>query len=154
MSRWPYVVLLLATRCLYWGVHLTVICLLNCILQNVKLTLHNTDLDHQMPLPEGTSDCTLHSQLYSSTCQDDLMLYWSWPPDASTGGVCLIWNFELILGLGLASQRSFLWKTNKFFVPELFGKFLAFVRHNHAYILCDRHMNNIRILLCKIISFL
>ena len=34
------------------------------------------------------------------------------PPDASTKGVCLIWNFELISGLALASQRSFLRKTN------------------------------------------
>ena len=67
-----YVVLLLATRCLYWGEHLTVICLLNCIPQNVKFTLCSTDVDHQMPLPGGMSDCPLHSQLHSSTCQDDL----------------------------------------------------------------------------------
>ena len=31
MSSWPYVVLLLTTRCLYWGVHLTVSCLCICI---------------------------------------------------------------------------------------------------------------------------
>ena len=35
------------------GVHLTVICLLNCSLQNVKLTLCSTGLDCQMPLPGG-----------------------------------------------------------------------------------------------------
>ena len=34
---------------------------------NVKLTLHSTGLDHQMPLLGGTSDCLLHS----SECQDD-----------------------------------------------------------------------------------
>ena len=50
MSNWPDVVLLLATRCLYWGVHLTVHCLLNCILQNVRFTWCHTALGHQMPL--------------------------------------------------------------------------------------------------------
>ena len=39
------------------------------------------------------------------------MQYCSWPPDASTVGVHLL--FELILGLGLASQMSFLRKTKK-----------------------------------------
>ena len=53
MSSWPYVVLLLTTRCLYWGVHLTVYCIFNCVLQNVKMTLGSTGLGHQMPLPGG-----------------------------------------------------------------------------------------------------
>ena len=45
------------------------------------MTLDSNALGHQMPLAGGTSDCPLHSQLYSSECQDDLMLYSSWPPD-------------------------------------------------------------------------
>ena len=36
------------------------------------------------------SDWPLHLQLHFSTCQDDLMWYCSWPPDASTGGyICI-----------------------------------------------------------------
>ena len=50
MSRWPDVVLLLATRCLYWRVCPTVYCILNCMLQNVMMTLHSTACGHQMPL--------------------------------------------------------------------------------------------------------
>ena len=37
----------------------------------------------------GMSDCPLHFQLHSSTCQDDLTLHHYWPADASTRGVCL-----------------------------------------------------------------
>ena len=55
MSRWLYIILFWTTRCLYWGVYLTVHCLLNCILQNVKMTLRSTGLDHQMPLLGGSS---------------------------------------------------------------------------------------------------
>ena len=55
MSSWPEVVLLLATRCPYEGVHLTVHCLCNCIPQHVKMTLCGTALGHQMPLLGGTS---------------------------------------------------------------------------------------------------
>ena len=40
---------------------------------NVKMTLCSTALGHQMPLPGGTSDCNLPSQLHSSTCQTDLV---------------------------------------------------------------------------------
>ena len=37
------------------GVYLTVHCILNCILQNVKMTLCSTALGYQMPLLGGTS---------------------------------------------------------------------------------------------------
>ena len=45
------------------GVHLTVICLLNCIPQHVKMTLCSTALDHQMPLlgVHLTAHCLLSS---------------------------------------------------------------------------------------------
>ena len=72
MSRWPYIVVLLATRCLYWWVHL--------LLNFISLKCH-TDLMH---------DCK---------CQADLMLYCFWPPDVSTGGMSAlhllkIWALE------------------------------------------------------------
>ena len=75
MSSWPYVVVLLLTiRCLYWGIflHPQNVKLTWRMTVNVKLTLHSTALDHQMPLLGDTSDCPLHSQLHSSECQDYL----------------------------------------------------------------------------------
>ena len=59
MSRWPYFVGLLATRCLYGGYILSEIfnyLCIPCFLQNVKMTLHCTLLGHKMPLQGGTSD--------------------------------------------------------------------------------------------------
>ena len=54
MSRWPYIVLLLATRCMYGGTaHLRVHLVLKY--ENVKMTLRSTPLGHQMPLLGGTS---------------------------------------------------------------------------------------------------
>ena len=55
MSRCPYA----ATRCLYWGVHLPDQCILNCILQNVKMTLCSTALGQQMLLQRGRSACVM-----------------------------------------------------------------------------------------------
>ena len=63
VSSWTDVVLLLATRCLLWGVHLSWVYLT----ANVKLTWHSTaqywahinwtqvssTVDHEMPLPGG-----------------------------------------------------------------------------------------------------
>ena len=57
MSSWPDVVLLLTTRCLYWGY----ICIFSiafpqnvkptlCMTVHIKLTWHSTALGHQMPL--------------------------------------------------------------------------------------------------------
>ena len=40
----------------------------------------------QRPLLGDTSDCPLHSLLPALICHDDLMWYFSWPPDASTVG--------------------------------------------------------------------
>ena len=56
----------LTTRSLFRGVHLTVHCILNCIIQNVKMTLHSTALGHQMPLPGGGTSAF-------SKCQANLM---------------------------------------------------------------------------------
>ena len=59
MWRRPDAVLLLATRCLYQGVHLSWVCLtvnvkVNlCLTVNVKLTWHSTALGHWMPLLGG-----------------------------------------------------------------------------------------------------
>ena len=61
MSSWPDVVLLLTTRCLYQGVHLTWICLT----AHVKLTWCSTALCHQMPVVGGTSDLGMSD----CTCQ-------------------------------------------------------------------------------------
>ena len=49
-------------------VHLTVLCLLNCSLQNVKMTLCSTGLDHQMPLPREAYICIWNLELISVLC--------------------------------------------------------------------------------------
>ena len=59
-------------------------CSLNCILQNVKMTLCSTPLGHQMPLPGVSAHLRVH----------------------------FIGKYELTSKFTLASQRSFLWKTN------------------------------------------
>ena len=67
-----------------------------------------TDLDHQMPIMGGTSNCNLPSQLHSKKWKSptDLMLYCSWSPDASTVGSamtvhsilnCILQNFKMTL---------------------------------------------------------
>ena len=85
---WPDIVLLLVTRCLYWGVHLNCICLTLNVKQTLYLTVHvrltwcSTSPGHQMPVPGGTSDwmselgmsdCHLSPQLSSWKCQGDLI---------------------------------------------------------------------------------
>ena len=126
MSSWPYVVLHLTTTCLYWGVCLTVYCLVNCIPQHVKLTLCSTALDHQMPLPSR------YLWLYSAFSIAFFQI-WSWPDIVLLlTTIYLYWGgasgpsakrtsaqFELISGLGLASQRSFLRKTKKFSLANI-----------------------------------
>ena len=70
MSCLPDVVLLLVTRCSYWGVCLTHVQVTLCLTVNVKVAQHSTALCHQMPLLGGTSelgmsDCNLPPQLSS-----------------------------------------------------------------------------------------
>ena len=96
MSSWPKVVPLLATRCLYWGVHLTWVCLtVNvkltlCLTINIKLTWCSTVLCHYMPLLGGTfdlgmSDCKCQAELMSDCkCQADLMSHSSWSANISS----------------------------------------------------------------------
>ena len=79
MSRWPDAVPFLATRCLYWGVHLTWVCLtVNVRLTlhvtvNVKLTWHSAAPDHQMPLLGGYVWLNLSLTQSITQCQVDLM---------------------------------------------------------------------------------
>ena len=77
---------------------------------NVKVICHNTALDNQMPLlgVHLTVHCILNYILHSSECQDDLMCYCSWPPDACTGGTSASENLNTLCILCFASQRSFL----------------------------------------------
>ena len=76
---WPYVVLILTTRCIYQGLSLTVQCILNCIPQHVMMTLCSTGLDHQMPLLGGMS-APSQLQLLKMSSQHYAWLYLaSWP---------------------------------------------------------------------------
>ena len=85
MSRWPDVVLLLATRCLYWRVCPTVYCILNCMLQNVTMTLHSTACGHQMPL---LGVCLTEYQPDPKAHQ-----MWSWPDVVLVLATwCLYWG--------------------------------------------------------------
>ena len=88
MYRWPDVVLLLTTRCLYQGLHLTVHCILNCILQNVKMTLHGTALGHQMPLLWGTSA----SANLNTLCILCFASQWSFLQNTKKSGVIYIFK--------------------------------------------------------------
>ena len=113
MSSWPDIVLLLATRCLYQGVHLTK------GWPNVKLTWHSTSLGHEMPL----------LGVYLTKSQPDLKAdqMSSWPDvvwllttrclfPGGPSDLSAKWTSETLnklCVLGIASQRSFLWKTNK-----------------------------------------
>ena len=63
------------TYCCSWppdastrGVCLTVHCILNCILQNVKMTIHSTALGHQMPLLGGTSHLKFWTHFRFGSC--------------------------------------------------------------------------------------
>ena len=109
MSRWPYVVLLLATRCLYLGVTSYLKCVTNCVSNACSLAFSRMWrwpyvvllLANRCLYQGGTSylkcltNCVSRSAHLMGTghlkiweCQDDLMLYSSWSPDASILNLC------------------------------------------------------------------
>ena len=99
--------------------------------RGVKLTWCSRALYHYVQLREGvTSHLKLWAHypnvhlIWGYTSSEKMTSFCSWPPDVTTGGtshlrVHFIWKYELILGLGLASQRSFLRKTNNITIAYL-----------------------------------
>ena len=85
MSRWPDVVVLLATRCLYSGMSE-----LRSIWHKFVLLLSTRSLYQGVHLSSDQSDPVNHMQVSLTQkltkCQADLMQYSYWPLDASTGG--------------------------------------------------------------------
>ena len=78
MSSWLYTVLLLITRCLYWGLCLTVHCILNCILQNVKMTFGSIALGSQIPLlGVCLTECQPDPKAHQISSWPDVVLLWA-----------------------------------------------------------------------------
>ena len=136
---WKYeVILLLTTRCHYWGVHLiwwytssekmTSFCSVHFIWKDYLIMLLAIRCHYwgvhliwgYTSSAKMTSFCSVHF-----VWKDDLILLLDtrchYFGGTSYLSVHFIWKYELISGLGLAPQRSFLQKTNKYNYKKIFG---------------------------------